>query len=76
MYLNGEGVAKDYKKALEYLEGGRGATDKGVAGRAYWNLATIYAKGLGVLVDKNQATEYSKQACDEGYEKACTLLSK
>lgn len=71
LYLNGEGVPKDYDKAREYLEK---ATDEG--GRVFWDLGVMYAKGLGVLVDKAQAAKYYQLACDKGYEKACTTLSK
>ncbi|WP_104578113.1 SEL1-like repeat protein [Helicobacter felis] len=70
------GVTQDYDKALKYFGRATKSTDKEVAGEANFILGVMYLKGDGVLVDKKQATEYVRKACDLGYEKACTTLSK
>ncbi|WP_104692694.1 tetratricopeptide repeat protein [Helicobacter felis] len=70
------GVTQDYDKALKYFGRATKSTDKEVASKANFILGVMHLKGDGVLVNKKQAAEYIRKACDLGYEKACTTLSK
>ncbi len=58
MYLNGKGVKKDYKKALELFENSAANEYE----KAYSNLGYIYSYGLGVKQDKEKSQEFYKKA--------------
>lgn len=66
MYLNGEGVVKDYKQAYIWLkksaEQGRGA--------AQYNLGIMYKRGNGVTQDNNTASKWFRKAADQGISAA------
>lgn len=70
VYFKGfPGVPADYKKALNWLN--RAA--KNGNGFAYGLLATMYHEGIGVAVDDDKASAYIEQACNLGYQRACTI---
>ena len=62
MYLEGQGVAADPKKAAELF---KKAADQGGKHAAY-NLGLLYAQGRGVKQDFNKAFEIFKKVADEG----------
>ncbi|WP_158652265.1 tetratricopeptide repeat protein [Helicobacter bizzozeronii] len=72
MYANGFGMEQNTSKALEYFQkaGYGGNAD------AFYTLGMMYANGDSVPQDKKTGMQYIQTACDKGYEKACTLLSK
>ena len=65
MYLSGEEVKKDYKKAIELLDkackGGYGCN----------NLGVMYANGKGIKRDEIRAMGYYRRSCDAGNWLAC-----
>ncbi|MGE4220663.1 MAG: tetratricopeptide repeat protein, partial [Alphaproteobacteria bacterium] len=70
MYANGEGVPKDYDKALALFR-------KAAAGKnaeAMLNLGYHYQHGLGVPKDPNEAAAWYRKAADAGNRPAATLL--
>jgi TPR repeat protein len=58
MYLEGEGVKKDYLKAADCF---RQAADQGLAG-SLTTLASMYEQGLGVAQDLDEAQRLYKRA--------------
>ena len=58
MYVNGDGVRKDYKKAVKWFTN---AADQGHA-RAQNNLGYRYSKGLGVEKDYKKAVKWFTKA--------------
>ena len=66
MYVWGQGVAQDYRKALDWF---RVAAEKG-NGAAMNNLGELYAKGQGVTKDCNVAQEWLGKAAKAGVEVA------
>ena len=70
MYANGEGVQKDYAKALDLFR-------KAAAGKnaeAMLNLGYHYQYGLGVPKDPNEAASWYRKAADAGNRPAAALL--
>ena len=67
MYEDGEGVKKDYKKAVELYNK---ACDGGVADGCN-NLGYMYTHDKGVKRDMTRATGYFRRACDAGSWVAC-----
>ena len=57
-YLNGDGVAQDYAKALKYFSQ---AAEQGVA-EAQNKLGDMYEKGLGINKDYGQALSWYRKA--------------
>src|SRR5690606_40942624 len=62
MYKNGNGVAKDYKKAVEWYQK---AAEKGNAD-AQFNLGVMYKNGNGVAKDYKKAVEWYQKAAEKG----------
>ena len=76
LYLEGQGVKKDYKKANElFLK----ACEANYA-RSCYNLGVSYANGQdGVELDYKKASELYSKACDMGLKQGCDnykILSK
>jgi len=70
-YENGEGVERDYARALElYCD----AANDGDA-RAYLNLGWMYANGRGVSHDDGVAVGWWEKAAQSGVPQALTLLN-
>lgn len=65
-YEKGQGVAKNYKKAIYWYQ--MGANNKETT--AYNNLAYMYQNGLGVQKDEQRAVELLKIAADKDNDKA------
>ena len=70
MYLLGEGVSQDYKKALYWFEK---ASDQGLAGAQY-NLGAMYYSGQGVSQDYQKALYWFEKASDQGLAEAQCIL--
>ncbi|WP_158652268.1 tetratricopeptide repeat protein [Helicobacter bizzozeronii] len=62
MYKNGQGVRKDYRRALEYF---KKAIDAGLVG-VYNNIGMMYLKGQGMKQDYAKALKYFKIAARVG----------
>lgn len=65
MYVKGEGVAKDYLKAVKWF--GKAAEQGDASAQA--NLAWIYAKGKGVATDYAKAVKWFRKAAEQGNAK-------
>ena len=72
MYMNGEGVTKDYQQAVLWFR----KAAKGNNADALFNLGTIYEKGLGVHQDYDQASRWYLQARDQGHSKADSRIDR
>lgn len=68
MYQNGKGVRQDTGKALSWLE--KAANQKHL--RSRYEMGMIYYKGEGIDKDIHKAKELFGEACDGGYESACS----
>lgn len=66
MYLNGQGVAQDYRQAFSLFTE---SAEQGNA-RAQVNLARMYAKGKGVVANYDKAIPWFTKAADQGYADA------
>src|SRR5580658_9983730 len=62
MYLEGQGVPEDPKKAAEWFQK---SADQG-GKHSIYNLGLLYAQGKGVKQDINKAFELFKKVADEG----------
>ena len=62
MYVYGEGIPKDPKKGIFYMQR---AADKGLA-IAQYHLAQVYTKGLGVPKNPTTAALYYQKAAEQG----------
>ena len=62
MYLDGKGVAQDYKEAVNWY---RKAAEQGNA-RAQNNLGLLYEKGRGVPQDYAEAMKWYRKAAEQG----------
>ena len=71
MYANGEGVIKDYEKAVEWF---KKAAQQGYA-LAQFNLGVMYAKGDGVTQDMKKALQWIAKLPTKGLPKL-KMLSK
>ena len=61
---------KDYAKAFEYL---KPLAESGYQG-AYFPVADMYHRGLGVKKDRNEAEKWYKKAAEAGDAKAKRIL--
>jgi len=71
MHDNGQGVAQDFKKAVQWY---RKAADRGHA-IAQINLGNMYNDGKGVAQDHKEAVWWCQKAADQGDTKAQQNLS-
>lgn len=73
MYFNGEGVSKDYKKAIELLE----KSAEQDCGYALYNLAVVFRDGLAEQTpDISKAIALFKKTGEQGYSKGYLELGK
>jgi len=72
MYWHGQGVKKDYKKAVEYFTI---AAEKGDA-KSMFNMGVAYERGTGVVSSKTQAFKWWIKAVDAGSENAAFNLDQ
>lgn len=70
IYLEGQDVPNDYKKALYYLNQAFQLNQKGAA----FLLSKIYGLGLGVKIDVDKALVYLNIACINGDDRGCKAL--
>ena len=66
MYAKGQGVARDYAKAIAWYAK---AADQGNA-NAQFNLGSMYERGQGVARNYAKAAEWYAKAADQGKAKA------
>ncbi len=71
-YETGDGVEKNYKKAIYWYTK---AAKQGIAG-AQFNLGVWYANGIGVNRDVNSAKLWFRKASEQGNELAQEYLEK
>ena len=71
MYLNGRGVARDYKEALKWI---KLAAEQGNADAQY-ALGLMYKDGIGVRRNEILSYRYLKKAVKNGKEEATDVLS-
>jgi TPR repeat protein len=69
-YYNGKGVAKDYKKAIEWWYK---AATQGLW-QAQYNLGVMYKNGYGVAKDYRQALYWYKKAAAQGHAGAQKMV--
>jgi len=72
MYVNGDGVKKDYGKAAYWFARASGADYP----PALYDLGAIYRNGEGVVVDVNKAVYFYTKSANSGYPLAMTELIK
>lgn len=72
MYINGDGVEKDYKKAAYWFARASGADYP----PALYDLGAIYRNGEGVAVDINKAVYFYTKSANLGYSLAMSELIK
>ncbi len=72
LYMEGQGVPKDQRKAFELF---KKAAELGDA-RAQVNVGVMYAWGEGIVHDKMKAHENFKKALQVGQSEASTYLDK
>ena len=70
MYINGEGVTKDYAEALKWF---RKAAEQENA-KAQYNLGVMYINGEGVTKDYAEAFKWFRKAAEQGNERAQNLF--
>lgn len=68
MYLEGDGVDRNYEKAFTYL---LKAAEQGNA-NAQAVVGWMYSEGKGVSLDEEESLFWSNKACSKGDETACT----
>ncbi len=71
LYLRGEGVRRDLKKAVELF---RASADQGLA-EAEYHLAMLHEAGRGVPLDLEAAAGYYRRAAEKGLAKAQYCLA-
>jgi TPR repeat protein len=69
-YHNGEGVAQNYQKSLEYFK----KASEGGLGNAEYNIALMYYRGIGIKKDFKKAIIWFKKAASNGVAKAFNKL--
>ncbi len=69
-YELGQGVPKDYDKALRWY---RKSADQGFA-RGYYNVGALHYNGYGVPPNEAEAAIWMKKAADKGYAKAQSTM--
>lgn len=72
MYVNGEGVEKDYSRAVELFQK---AAEQGHL-KAQTNLGVMYYKGEGVSADLIEARKWFQKAAQQGDENAIFNLER
>jgi TPR repeat protein len=72
MYVRGEGVTKDYGKAIQWFQK---AVDAGEP-VAMYNLGLMYRDGVGVAKDYDKAREWLQKAADAGDKDAKQELAR
>eukprot|EP01124_Arcella_intermedia_P003147 TRINITY_DN11709_c0_g2_i6.p1 TRINITY_DN11709_c0_g2~~TRINITY_DN11709_c0_g2_i6.p1 ORF type:complete len:248 (-),score=42.58 TRINITY_DN11709_c0_g2_i6:115-858(-) len=72
MYLNGNGVVRNYAEALRYCQL---ASNQGYWGGQY-NVAGIYENGLGVAIDKEKAMYYYQLSANQGFSLSQEKINK
>ena len=73
MYMNGQGVKRDFVMAVQYLEKGFTLGDYHLAAT---NLGIIYARGYGeIKKDKIKAMLYFRQGCEKFSRISCANLA-
>ena len=70
MYFDGNGVARNYSTAFQYL---KPLAEAGYT-KAYYPVADMYHRGNGVSKDRNAAEKWYKKAADTGDYKAKRIL--
>ena len=70
MYHDGDGVAKDFGRAMTLYE----KACNGNTFSACSNLGLMHEQGSGVTVDASRAGEFYRRACNGGYAKACSKV--
>jgi TPR repeat protein len=71
MYMNGEGVIRDSRKAAFYLQMGASAGNRG----AQYSLAKLYENGAGVPKSPSRAVELYTASAKQGYAPAAKSLA-
>ena len=71
-YYNGEGVDRDYTKAVEWYT--KSAEQEYAS--AQYSLGRCYENGNGVEKDLEEAKKWYQKAADQGYEKAKEALER
>ena len=72
LYLNGQGVEQDYKRAFELFEkAAELESDYGMS-----SLAFLYENGYGVNMDINKAIDLYKEAAELGNQYAIDALKR
>jgi len=70
MYMNGQGVTKDYVEAVKWF---RKSAEQGHT-EAQCDLGLMYIKGWGVPKDEAKAAEWFRKSAEQGYAEAqCNL---
>ena len=72
MYINGEGVAQNYKEAAKWL---RLAADQGIADAQY-SLGSMYERGLGLVQDYVRAHMWYNLAASADSEQVGKIATK
>lgn len=72
MYMNGDGVAKDFEEALKWLSK---SAEQGYP-VAQFNIGKMYAEGKGVTKSADEARYWLEKAAAQGHEDARKELSK
>ena len=72
IYYNGEGVTKDYAKAMEWY---RKAADQGNM-YGEFNIGLLYEFGYGVTKNLDEAAKWYRRAANQGMERAKTKLKE
>ena len=72
IYYNGEGVTKDYAKAMEWY---RKAADQGNM-YGEFNIGLLYEFGYGVTKNLDEAAKWYRRAANRGMERAKTKLKE
>ena len=72
MFMHGYGVAKDYKKALEYF---KAAAERGNAD-AQFNLGAMYIGGKGVKLSYERALHFFTLSAHQGHTLATYNLAQ
>ena len=72
MYKYGNGVTKDYKKAVDWYTK---SAEQGYAS-GQWNLGVMYQNGDGVTMDKSKAVEWYTKAAEQEFQLAIDTLEE
>jgi len=72
IYYDGDGIAKDYAKAMEWY---RKAADQGNM-YGEFNIGLLYEFGYGVTKNLDEAAKWYRRAANRGMERAKTKLQE